>query len=181
MLEGADFDDLDDSKDSSSGYRSLVDGIAPVLKEFESRDQEAEWVADEILKLTTQGYATQDICVVGRTRTQLKSVRERLERSGVGIQQLNRDAADNGQIEGVRLANMHRIKGLEFKVVFLVGINQGMVPLELAMSSTDDPVEKKMLDVNERALLHVAATRAVNSLYINWYGAASVYLDTISR
>jgi len=178
VLEGVDFDDLDENSDSISGYRSLVDGVAPTLKGFETGDDEAEWVANKIRELTTHEYAKQEICVVGRTRTQMTGVRKMLEESGVCTRQLSRDTTDLDQADGVRLANMHRIKGLEFKVVFLVGINKGTVPLELAIASTDDPVEKQARDVNERALLHVAATRAVRKLYVTWFADASAYLPS---
>ena len=58
------------------------------------------------------------------------------------------------------MATMHRIKGLEFQYVFLAGINDGVVP-EVKAIASDDPVEQRDALFNERALLHVAATRAV--------------------
>lgn len=176
VLEGVDFDDLDEGNDSVTGYRSLVDGIAPVLKGFDSEEDEALWVEEQIKRLVSSGYAYADICLVGRTAGQLQKVKTRLEQAGVEYRSLSRNAADNRQQAGVRLANMHRIKGLEFKVVFIVGANKGKLPLEQAISSTSDPVEKKAKEAIERALLHVAATRAIRELYVSWVGNPSVYL-----
>ena len=75
---------------------------------------------------------------------------------------------------------MHRIKGLEFRVVFLAGVNDGVIPLKYSLGSTDDPVEQRARELEERALFHVAGTRAVNGLYVTWHGEPSEYLPEIS-
>lgn len=167
---------MDDSSDSTNGYRSLVDGSAPVLKGFDDAESEAQWVIEEIERLHEAGRALEDICIVGRTRTQLKHVQAKLDEAGHESRLLSADQQDDHRHGGVRLANMHRIKGLEFRVVFLVGINRGVVPLEWAVAATDDPVEKKAREANERALLHVAASRAIGMLCVSWCGERSSML-----
>lgn len=57
----------------------------------------------------------------------------------------------------VTLTTFHRAKGLEWPTVFLVGIEEGLVPL-----GTDS-----MLD-EERRLFYVAITRAQHRLYFSW-------------
>lgn len=180
VLEGVNVDDLDNGKDALSGYRSLIDGRPPVLKGFGSAGEEAGWVVAEIERLLQDGLYSQDICVVGRTAGQVKPVERVLEQKGIATHRLSRKAADNTQIPGVRIANMHRIKGLEFKVVFLVGIQDGVVPLSYAVTGTEDVVEKRSVELNERALLHVAGTRAAHSLYVSWHGEPSPFLGTDS-
>ncbi|MEC8860272.1 MAG: UvrD-helicase domain-containing protein [Pseudomonadota bacterium] len=173
VLEGIDVDDLDDGNDPITGYRSLIMGEPPVLRGFSDAAEEAEWVVNEIQQLVSNGVSANEICVVGRTQIQLRSVIEKLKSAGVENYAISRDSTDKASIPGVRLANMHRIKGLEFRIMFLVGINAGVVPLELSLDGTEDPVEKRAREFNERALLHVAGTRAVNGLYITWYGELS--------
>ena len=176
VLSGVEIDDLDGGKDSVTGYRSLINGQSPVIQSFDSEQQESVWVADEIARLVGDGMRSQDICVVGRTSPQYRSVARELKDRRIECIEISRDAADNAETPGVRLTNMHRVKGLEFKAVFLVGIRKGIVPLDLSISETTDPVEKRMRDLNERALLHVAGTRAVHSLYVTWHGEASPLL-----
>ena len=65
---------------------------------------------------------------------------------------------------------MHRVKGLEFRYMFLVDVSQNTVPPAMAISSSDDPVEQRQIELNERALLHVAATRAALGLFVTWHG-----------
>lgn len=176
VLEGVEVDDLDDGNDPVTGYRSLFDGQQPRLQGFDSEQQEAEFVAAEVHHLLGEGIRSKDICVVARTVTQLKPVIRTLADKGLHTYTISRDASENTTVDGVRVANMHRIKGLEFKVVFLVGIRDGVVPFDIAMSGTIDPVELRARELNERALLHVAATRAVHSLYITWHGKASYFV-----
>lgn len=179
ILEGVEVDDLDNGDDPATGYRSLIVGEPPILKGFERDEQERSWVADEIQRLLEDGVASQEICVVGRTAMQFKGIKAELEQRGVETSTIDREAADNARIPGVRMANMHRIKGLEFRVVFVVGVRKGVVPLENALSATRDPVEKKARDLNERALLHVAGTRAISGLYMTWFGVPSEWLKRL--
>ena len=60
---------------------------------------------------------------------------------------------------GVRLATMHRVKGLEFDRMVIVSVNENIVPLAVALPDDDGP-ERVAAETAERALLYVAATRA---------------------
>jgi superfamily I DNA/RNA helicase len=68
---------------------------------------------------------------------------------------------------GVRLATMHRVKGLEFAHVVMVGLNEGVIPSPYI---AEDQV------VQERCLLHVAASRARDTLTITSWGRASRFV-----
>jgi superfamily I DNA/RNA helicase len=68
------------------------------------------------------------------------------------------------------------VKGLEFHYVFITSVNEGLVPLDYATSGTEDPVELRLRSLNERALFHVACTRAVKQLYVSSSGEISSYL-----
>lgn len=57
---------------------------------------------------------------------------------------------------------VHAAKGLEFKVVFIIGLNDGLFPLSRAVNS-DDPNELE----EERRLMYVAITRAKERLYMS--------------
>lgn len=58
---------------------------------------------------------------------------------------LSRQRADNPNEPGIRLATMHRVKGLEFRCVMLVSINHHVVPLRQALSQSVDPVELRSI------------------------------------
>jgi len=60
--------------------------------------------------------------------------------------------------EAVRLTTVHQAKGLEFDVVFVVGLADGQFPLRRAIEGGD--VEE------ERRLFYVSVTRARDELYL---------------
>ena len=62
--------------------------------------------------------------------------------------------------KGVVLTTMHSSKGLEFDNVYIVGVNEGIVPYQLGDDSKLDIEE-------ERRLLYVAITRAKRFLFIS--------------
>ncbi len=59
----------------------------------------------------------------------------------------------------VTLATVHSAKGLEFKVVFVVGLEERYFPIIRDYANTDDMEE-------ERRLMYVAVTRAMERLYL---------------
>ncbi|CAL9456539.1 ATP-dependent DNA helicase UvrD2 [Streptomyces sp. enrichment culture] len=68
-------------------------------------------------------------------------------------------------VQGVTLASLHSAKGLEWDVVFLVGLAEGMMPITYA--KTDEQIEE------ERRLLYVGVTRARERLHLSWALARS--------
>jgi len=61
----------------------------------------------------------------------------------------------------VTLMTLHAAKGLEFPVVFITGLEEGLFPLS---RSIDDPLALE----EERRLFYVGATRAKDKLYLTW-------------
>jgi len=180
VLEGVSVDDLDGGIDGTNDYRSLLHGREPQVRGFDNRDEELRWVVDQIKKLIDDGAETQDICVVSRTRRIRDQAGEAIGGAGLATCTLEHQQSDNRAVEGVRLATMHRVKGLEFHFVFITCANDGIIPLKQAMSGTEDPVEARQSDLNERALLHVSATRAVKQLFVSYSGQPSPYIAGVT-
>lgn len=59
----------------------------------------------------------------------------------------------------VTIATVHSAKGLEFSVVFVIGVENGIFPLSRAMYDAEELNE-------ERRLMYVALTRAMKKLYV---------------
>ncbi len=69
------------------------------------------------------------------------------------------DMAEFGR-NAVTLMTLHAAKGLEFPVVFITGLEEGLLPISLA---TDDRLQVE----EERRLMYVGMTRAKQRLYLS--------------
>ena len=98
-----------------------------------------------------------------------------LERAGIATVMVKRDPESEAGNPGVRLATMHRMKGLEFSRVLLAAVQDGSMPLDIAM--TPDEVSREGHERQERCLLYVASTRARDELIITGFGRPSRFLS----
>jgi DNA helicase-2/ATP-dependent DNA helicase PcrA len=71
------------------------------------------------------------------------------------------DAAHPPTVQGVTLASLHAAKGLEWDVVFLVGLVDGTLPIQHA-EGDEHAIEE------ERRLLYVGITRARRQVLLSW-------------
>ncbi len=79
---------------------------------------------------------------------------------------LRADAQHAPTVQGVTLASLHSAKGLEWDVVFLVGLTDTTVPIQHA--TTPEQIAE------ERRLLYVGITRARQQLALSWALARGV-------
>jgi DNA helicase-2/ATP-dependent DNA helicase PcrA len=87
--------------------------------------------------------------------------------------------------DAVTLMTLHNAKGLEFPVVYIAGLEDGLFPLARAY---DEPAELE----EERRLFYVGLTRAKDKLFLSWarqrrragdftYGTLSPFVEAIPR
>jgi len=181
LLEGRDIDDLDGGQDQQKGYMSLTHGEPPIVRRFRTFAEEAAFVKARIQELTAQATAQEATCVVGRTRKVLEAYTAYLRGEGMETYEIRRDAAEQRDKPGVRIATMHRVKGLEFEHMLIVSANKGMVPLDQAIRDGEDAVAKRNAETAERALLYVALTRAKKSASITGFGEFSPFLSDVAK
>ena len=175
LLNGISFDDLDDDVDLGDKCRSLVHGEAPVIKCFADANEELKYLNDCISDFQDRCVPMKNICIVARTNQLVKDYSALLTKSGHSVYQIKRSKADDLSHDGIRIATMHRVKGLEFQYVFIVSANNRIVPLETAIDHSD-PVAERESYTAEKCLLYVALTRAQKQAYITCYGKKSEFI-----
>lgn len=175
LLEGRSYDDLDGGIDSQKGYRSLLHGIDPVIHQASTFEDEIVFIR-KYIEMLMKDTSTQSICLVARTRNLLAQYEGAMKAGGIPAHVVKRDVAEDRRKEGVRLATMHRVKGLEYEHVILAGANDEYLPPKSALNDIDDPDEREDVEISERSLVYVAATRARQTFLITYHGSPSVLL-----
>lgn len=175
LLQGIAFDDLDDGVDVGDRCQSLTHGEKPVVKSFKDAGKELQFIIDEIKKLQNGGVALSNICVVARTKKLVDDYIAQFTKAGIRSYAIRRNKKDDRSLEGLRVATMHRVKGLEFQYVFVVAVNKRIVPLYSAINRTDAISEAETMTA-EKSLLYVALTRAQKGVYVTSYGKKSEFL-----
>ena len=123
----------------------------------------------------TAGIDPKEIYTVARTNTMLNVYKDTLDRAGIDRYETKRDKIDDRHMAGVRLATMHRVKGLEFTCVYLAGMSKDSMPLESVIQSSDADSKQEAMTA-ERCLLYVVLTRAKKAKLVSGYGKPSPFL-----
>jgi len=97
--------------------------------------------------------------------------------NGEGMEKLLEDASLSSDQDtlihekgnGVRLMTVHASKGLEFKYVFITGLEQDLFP------HIKDRMKKKEDTEEERRLFYVAITRAREKLFLSYASLRTIY------
>ncbi|MCP4612929.1 MAG: ATP-dependent helicase [Planctomycetes bacterium] len=175
LLEGVTFDDLDGGQDDQRGYKSLLHGVIPKIEHLSSFQEEIEFVIQYLRQVEEEDGKLTEVCLVARTHDLLRQYEGALRAKGMDTYFIRRSEAEDRGKAGIRLATMHRVKGLEFDRVIIAGVNDGVVPLKVVNTETSDPVVKKESETRERALLYVAATRAKKEVLVTSFSIKSKY------
>lgn len=154
ILHDQDINDLDGGKDTNKGYHSSMSGPEPTFAKCQSFDDEVKKIAAWSRQIHENNKAHVP-CVAVRTNDEREQFAKALFQQGCQIHEITGDSMDIDDSTSLRLATMHRIKGLEFDHVCIAGFDTERL----------DKLSPDRQAAN-RCLLHVAATRTKNSLLV---------------
>ncbi|MBC7388487.1 MAG: DEAD/DEAH box helicase [Opitutaceae bacterium] len=170
-VKGINYDDFDGESEKFNGYLSLFHGQAPTYDVFKTKDEEIDTVIQFINDLRNEGFKYSDIAVGGRTKEAIRDIKTKLHTLKIPYADRTTSLADNS--DGVVLSTFHSLKGLEFKAVILVDVNNRTSPLYFQKLDEMEKLAKEDYYNSERSLLYVAITRAISVLKITGTGLKS--------
>jgi len=173
VLHGLDFDDLDGGSDQTSDYRSLLHGDEPLIKGFDDPAEEQQFLAETLRQLEQEQGELASTCITARTNSGVEKLANTLQNAGFKTRVINKDESDDPSDPALRLATMHRVKGLEFDQVFIPGLDASQMPLRYELDQRPDQTSRELFEQQERSLLHVAATRAKKRVVVTYSGNPS--------
>lgn len=172
LLKGLSFDDMDESYDDGDNCQSLTHGSVPEIQSFITPEDEMDYICERLDDLTNSGISLKDICIVARTHKLLDGYKELFRNKGIPMFEIKANKVDDRSYDGIRIATMHRVKGLEFDYLFAAGVNNRVLPNGTRSDFSDD-VSLEEFQTEEKCLLYVALTRARKGAYITCYGKMS--------
>ena len=187
VLQGGDFDiaAMEDEADApeiphgndTGRFRSVRSGPDVALIRAANLSDEFEKVADLLRgwidDLRERGEDLSTIGILTRWASTRDLVVRALDERGVPVASVGRNIAYR---HSTPLAmTFHRAKGMEFSRVLLFGVNAKSVFTPRADQAYDEQ-SREALELRERSLLYVGASRARDQLAVSWSGEASRYL-----
>jgi DNA helicase-2/ATP-dependent DNA helicase PcrA len=149
-------------------------------------------VVGEIRDARARGLAWSQLAVLFRTNAQAKAFVNVLQTAGIPYRSSGADAGRDADgvdpaedatgdrwpedwwpADAVTLSTFHRAKGLEWKAVWVTGLERGLVPISHA--STPAALAE------ERRVLYVALTRAESELHCSWAEQRSLGVHPVPR
>lgn len=182
IIKGLSFDDMDGGTESIKGYVSLIHGgEKPIYKIVSNASNEVYQAVEWIKECLNSNILPNDICIAAQSMGLMKDLQSYLHSNGIAYKVL-KGTSKHGSSNGISLCTLHSIKGLEFKVVILMGINEKNVPSKATEGypfSCMDAFEKKEHLSSQRSLLYVAITRARQLVYMVGYGEPCGLISSI--
>ncbi|MGV9247496.1 UvrD-helicase domain-containing protein [Streptomyces sp. NPDC003710] len=164
-----------EGSDTLAGYRSLLHGRRPHVDGHGSEQAEVASLVERVQEWIAQGIRPSEIGVCARFNVLLDKAHDRLAAAGVPVARIKDHPGPD--VDGVRLATMHAMKGLEFRCVAVLGVTASAVPFAREVTpATVDALQHESDLLRERCLLFVACTRAREALAVSWSGTVSPFV-----
>lgn len=185
VMTGVDYDDLDQGNDPQNACVSLTSGKEPIVQLCETIEEEQAFALEVLNNIREKEKAEnksgdcKNACVVARTAKILNEWKAFFKKQEIAFVELDQnDPQETANKPGVRLATIHRVKGLEFDYVLLLDVNQGVIPNQATLNAVDkdDLIATELAEKKERSLLYVALTRARKAVFIGAKGKISPFL-----
>ena len=138
-------------------------GVKPSLVQAGDIGDQIAYVAEQVRRLCEgPDLGPGDIGAFMATNSLVQRTIGGLEASGIECQTLDR--FDGRPNRCVKVGTFHRAKGLEFKIVFLLGLSEGAFPIrQRSGQSRSEYEEQRAIQASE---LFVAMTRARDRLFV---------------
>ncbi|MFD0853435.1 3'-5' exonuclease, partial [Actinomadura adrarensis] len=148
-------------------------GRRPSVQGYDDLDAELDGLVRQVREWLDGDVEPTAIGIAARNNFLLGKAKARLKDAGIQAYQVG------GKSPGVRLGTMHKMKGIEFRCIAVIGVDETTMPTASAITPADEDPKAHAQDVQkERCLLFVACTRARDHLYVSYSGAPSEFLPS---
>lgn len=149
-------------------------GEKPVIGLFSNWIEEAKYL---IRTLKSIDYQTGSTVLLHRDWNGMRKVNELLCSNKIESEIINENSTIDFANGKIKICTLSSVKGLEFDYVFIIDVNDDIIPYPTGFEDEDDEVQIS----TERRLLYTSMTRAKEKLFILSSGKPSQYLAEIDK
>lgn len=169
-------DDMEGGREPRIKARSVFRGPEPRGLGARTWEQEAQIALDVIRDWRANGYGYHEMAVFASMAKRLRPLQQALDGAAIPWDNL---AKERPRTAAVQMGTMHGAKGLEFKVVLVLGCDEQSLPSYRARKIEDEREKQDAIGL-ERNLLYAAMTRARDDLVVTWAGRPTRFLAEIA-
>ena len=170
--------DPDGENEARNDTISVFASEPPVITRHRDAAAEQTAVSDWIKARLAAGDSPEEIAVFVRSRTEFPRALAAVRNTDQAYAVLDDGTEPSpGQIV---VGTMHLAKGLEFRSVAVMAVDENVVPLAERVNAAIDLNDQNEIMATERHLLYVAFTRARDHLYVSSVGTGSMFLDDLT-
>jgi len=148
----------------------------PIVGYFQNWDEQCAYLLKELNKLKADNNLNSTV-ILHRSRSGLNNIQSFLTANNYDTQiLLNTDDIDF-ESDSIKICTLSSVKGLEFENVFIIDLNDDVIPYPPGFNDADDEFHIS----TERRLLYTSMTRARERLYLLSSGNPTRYLSEIDE
>lgn len=169
--------DVDGNSEDRRGTISVFNGPQPLIKTYNSPEEEIEGVGAWLIAIRADGVQPQEIGIFVRSEDQIERAKEAATKAGFPFKVLD----ENIDIPSgsASISTMHLAKGLEFRTVVVMAVDDEVIPLQTRIRQVVDDADLAEIYETERHLLYVACTRARDHLLVTSGDLPSEFLEDL--
>lgn len=150
-----------DNEDFTEIEFSLNSGDLPIIGYFSSFEDQMDYVISELKNLIKDNQMNGTV-ILHRNKNGVKLIKSYLDKNDFSSEIINTNLPINYESDSIKICTMSSIKGLEFDNVFIIDLNDNIIPYPQEFNEEDDEVHIS----TERRLLYTCMTRARNKLFL---------------
>lgn len=167
--------DVDGNIERRNSTISVFNGQNPIIEELDNEDEEIKFVHKWLLQRISENIKPHEIGIFVRSVNELQRACKPVKMAGLYFKIL--DETIDTVTGYVSISTMHLAKGLEFRAVVVMAVDDEVIPFKQRIETVADYTDLEEVYNTERHLLYVACTRARDQLLITSVKPASEFID----
>ncbi|MFK5937366.1 MAG: 3'-5' exonuclease [Sulfurimonas sp.] len=155
---------------------SSKDGNKPIIGYFNDKDTKFKYIINQLDTLKNNHNLSSTV-ILSRTHNGVAHIKNYLIKNSFEIEEIKSNKSVSYNSDSIKLCTMSSIKGLEFNNVFIIDLNDDIIPLPSGFIDEEDEYHIS----TERRLLYTCMTRAKHNLFLLSNDKATRYLSEIDK